>query len=257
MDVTNLVFDRARRGIMKSKVDGHVIIGLTDIGNVSLSATTNTEEIMDARDVPIMRLFKGKNASLSGDTLFNTQLFAAQMGKEKNIASAENPIVTPCFDLLPVSNKTVILTHKPIEAPKWIYGLNTDQTLGTPYALGNEASATEFAYDSLTKKITLPTGFTGKQVFVEYEYESTESFEIENLAEGEPVSGEFIVECLFRDPCAKERMYGGYLIFPNGNMAGDVTVNFGTTERHQFQVDAMQEYCGTDKLLCRMVVVQE
>lgn len=257
MDVTNLVFDRARRGIMKSKVDGHIMIGLTDIGNVNLSMTTDMEEVVDARDVAIMRLFKGKDASISGDTLFNTQLLAAQMGKEKNIASVTNPIVTPCFDLLPVSNNKVILTHTPLETPKWIYGLNTDTTLGVAYQMGNEAGASTFAYDSQTKTITLPTGFTGKQVFVEYEYESTESFEIENLAEGEPIAGEFILECLFRDPCAKEKMYGGYLIFPNGNMAADVDINFGTTERHAFQIDAMQEYCGSDKLLCRMVVVQE
>ena len=257
MDVTNLVFDRARRGIMKSKVDGHVLIGLTDIGNINLNMTTNMEEVVDAREVPIMRLFKGKNASVSGDTLFNTQLLAAQMGKEKKIASAENPIVTPCFDLLPVSNNKVKLSHTPLETPKWIYGLNTDTTLGVAYSLGNDANATQFAYDASTQTVTLPTGFQGKQMFVEYEYESTESFEIENVAEGEPMAGEFILECLFRDPCAKEKMYGGYLIFPNGNMASDVDINFGTTERHAFQIDAMQEYCGTDKLLCRMVVVQE
>lgn len=257
MDVTNLVFDRARRGIMKSKVDGHIILGLTDIGNVNLSMTTDMEEVVDARDVAIMRLFKGKEASVSGDTLFNTQLLAAQFGKEKKIATAANPIVTPCFDLLSVSSNKVILTHTPIDRPKWIYGLNTDTTLGTPYQVGNDATATTFAYDSANKTITLPTGFTGKQIFVEYEYSSTESFELENLAEGEPISGEFILECLFRDPCAKEKMYGGYLIFPNGNMVAEADINFGTTERHAFQIDAMQEYCGTDKLLCRMVIVQE
>lgn len=257
MDVTNLVFDRARRGIMKSKVDGHVLIGLTDIGNINLNMTTDMEEVVDARDVAIMRLFKGKNASISGDTLFNTQLLAAQMGKEKKVASAEAPLVVPCFDLINVTNNTVKLSHTPTETPKWIYGLNTDTTLGTAYKLGNEANASSFAYSSANQTITLPTGFNGKQVFIEYEYQTTEAFEIENIAEGEPMSGEFVLECLFRDPCAKEKMYGGYLIFPNGNMAADVDINFGTTERHAFQIDAMQEYCGSDKLLCRMVVVQE
>lgn len=261
MNVNNLVYDRARSGYMRSNVDGRVLFRLTDIGSANLSMTGENEEVVDATGSPIMDLSQSKGATFSGDSLFSLDLLAAQAGTEKIVADENNKIETPFVRIYPVTQTSgavdpIVLEHDPISPIKFIYKVGTGSNLGERYKLGTDVSTSEFTYDAATKTIVLPTGVEEGKILIEYKYMSAEAMEVNNKADTEAYSGEFILKALFRDTCAKEKKYAGWIIFPNANLDNNVDIDFSPTGRHPFELKALQDYCadeGENKLF-RIVI---
>lgn len=204
-----------------------------------------------------MTFERSKTATFSAtNAIFDLSLLAAQMGTEKEIASSETKIVTPCFETVTVeAGKTqYTLKHVPTEEVTYIYTLNGDDTIGTSYSAATAASATEFVYAS-GGKITVPTGFkAGDQFIVIYDYESSAAVSVTNSAKNFPKAGKGILEVLGCDVCSPTDLIYAYLIFPNAKLSSTVDITLATEGGMPFTIELAQGYCDKEKKLFQLIV---
>ena len=260
--INNFVIDHVLRGIM-SKKNGDYMWSINQITNPSLNVTlTDSAQAVDALGTPIAEFDRGKEAEFSAEnSIFDLGLYAAQMGKDKEVASATSTITTPSFEEIEVKGtegETYVLKHTPNAPIAFIHKVNGDGTLGEAFEVATAASATQFAYDKDTYTITLPTGLEkGDMLFVMYEYELESGVAVTADAINFPKRGKFIMEVLGADVCDQEELIHAYVIFPNAKLDGNVDYSFTTDGTHPFTIKAMQDYCDKQKRLFTIVVPDE
>ena len=267
--INNMVIDHVLRGFMVDK-NGNYMWSVNQITNPSLSVSlTDTAQAVDALGTPIAEFDRGRSAEFSAEnSIWDLGLYAAQLGQDKKVASAENIVVVPAFEEIEVKgteSETYELKNLPIAKVRSIYLLNGDGTLGTVYSVSTLANATSFvfAYDNeetpTKATITLPTGLKkGDTLFVMYDYESKENaVEVVADAINFPKRGRFIMEVLGADVCDQESLIHSYVEFPKAKLDGNVDYSFTTDGTHPFTIRAMQDYCDREKKLFRIIVPDE
>ena len=235
--VNNFIIDHVLRGIMTKK-DGTYMWSINQITNPSLNVTlTDTAQAVDALGSPIAEFDRGREAEFGAEnSIFDLSLYAAQMGNEKEVGSADNKIVTPAFEEITVkgeTDETYTLKHTPTAGtvPTTIYLLNGDGTLGTAYTVDTAAAADKFAYADGV--ITLPTGLNKDDVlFVMYEYEAESGTSVTADGVNFPKKGKFVMEVLGTDVCDQDTLIHAYVVFPNAKLDGNVDYSFATDGTH-------------------------
>lgn len=255
-DMSNFIVDRVLRGVALSHTDDSVLFSINQITNPQLTVSSESTDAVDALGVPIQTFYRAKNAEFSAENaLFDINLMAVQSGTEKQVATKDKKIVTPAFETIDIdgTSTTYTLKHTPIETPDKIYYLKGDSTLGTVYAKGTAASATEFSIAG--KIVTPPTGLVaGDQLFVIYEYEATEAVSVVNSAQNFPTGCKFVMEVLGTDVCDSTKLIYAYLVFPNFKLSPDFDWTVSTDSTHAFSGKAQQEYCSKDKKLFQLII---
>jgi hypothetical protein len=250
-DMNNFVIDRVVRGVALSQTDDSVMFALNQITNPSLSCSSESTDAVDALGTPLATFYRSKSAEFSAENaIFDMSLMAAQVGSAKQVASDSDKITTPAFETIDIdgTSATYTLKHVPLEEIKTIYALNGDGTLGTVFTKSTSASASSFAISGST--LTSPTGLKkGDQLFVIYEYESSQAVAVLNSANNFPTACKFILEVLGCDVCDQTKMVFAYLIFPNFKISPDFDWNIQSDGTHPFSGKAMQEYCDKNKRL--------
>ncbi len=259
--INNFVIDHVLRGIMVKK-NGEYMWSINQITNPSLNVTlSDTAQAVDALGTPIAEFDRGREAEFSAEnSLFDLGLYAAQLGREKEVASAESVIVMPQFEEYEVTGaegETWKLAHTPKEDVAIIYLLNGDGTLGKSYTAGTQADADKFVYADGV--ITLPTDVKANEsvLFAMYEYEAKAGVAVTANAIDFPKRGKFIMEVLGCDVCDQEELIHAYVEFPNAKLDGNVDYSFTTDGTHPFTIRAMQDYCNKEKVLFRVIVPDE
>jgi hypothetical protein len=103
--------------------------------------------------------------------------------------------------------------------------------------------------------ITMHSSITaGTNVIVLYKKESDSGIQIDNKADAFTKGGEFWLEVLFCDICDTNVKYHGFLVFPNGKMTNETTIDFNNEATHGFTIEAMQDYCDENRKLFYIVV---
>ena len=256
-DISNFVIDRVLRGTMTSTTDGSVMYFINQITNPQLSFTADSVNAVDALGTTIQTYYRAKNATLSAEnSMFDLGLLATQQGTEKHLASEADKIVAPALETIdvPSDGNTVKLSHVPTEDITQIYALNGDSTLGQKYTVNATPTATQFAYDSDSQTITLPTGLTSGQVFVMYEYETDAAVEVVGSATQFPKAGKFVMEVLGNDVCDPTKLIYAYVIFPNAKLDPNPDITLSTESTHPFTLQAQQAYCDKEKVLFKIVI---
>ena len=256
-DINNFVIDHVLRGVMLSTADGSVMQSINQIEDPSLNCTSEEREAVDALGTPIMTFQNGKQAEFSAsNSIFDLNLLATQMGTEKEIASETAKITTPVFFTGEVAGAAFTLVKEPKAPIAEIYELRGDGTTGQKYTLTTSApGVTEFAYDSVSKRITLNEAVAdGTQFFVVYETESAAAVQVTNSAVNYPKAGKFIMEVLGCDVCDPTTLVYAYVIFPNAKLSSDVDLSFTTDGKHPFSMKAQQAYCDKKKVLFNIVI---
>ena len=260
-DVSNFVVDRVLRGAMLSTADSSVLWMLNQITNPSLSCTTETQDAVDMLGTPIITFERAKTVEFSGENaLFDLNLYAAQAGTVKEVASSTAKIVTPIFDVLTVGedDAPINLKHKPIGQIKEIHVLKGDSALGVRYTNGSSATATEFVHTDGATSITPPTGLAaGTELIAIYDYETEEAVQVVNSANNFPKAGRFIIEVLGSDVCDSTTLIHAYIIMDNAKLTSDHDITFATDSTHPFTIRANQAYCNKDRQLVRIVIPNE
>lgn len=259
--VNNFIIDHVIRGVMVDK-NGNYMWSINQITNPSLNVTlSDTAQAVDALGTPIAEFDRGKEAEFSAEnSMFDLGLYAAQMGKEKEIATSETVITdAPMFEEIEVkgtSDEKYTLKETPKNDIAFIYLLNNDGTLGTSFKLGSQASATDFARSE--KEITLPTGLkAGDTLFVMYEYDLKAGVAVTADAVNFPKKGVFRMEVLGCDVCDQEELIHAYVEFFNAKLDGNVDYSFTTDGTHPFTIKALQSYCDSKKRLFRIIIPDE
>ena len=260
-DINNLVIDHILRGVMTSTADGSFMWSINQITEPSLSVTTETSEAVDALGSKIATFDRAKNAEFSANnSIFDLGLFAAQNGRDKEVASSTSKIISPAFETLTYDGTTseIVLAHEPVEPIKNIYALKGDGTLGIAYTSGVSAGTDTFVYDGSAHKITVPTGLTkGTQLFVMYDYETEEAVQAIGDAINFPKAGKFVMEILGSDVCNPSEKIHAYVVFPNAKLDANVDLSFTTDGNHPFKLIAQQSYCDSEKVLYKIVIPKE
>ncbi|MEF9983692.1 MAG: hypothetical protein RR806_03140 [Oscillospiraceae bacterium] len=263
-DINNFVIDRVRRGSMMSKSTGDIQWSVTQMEDPSLKCSGESKEVVDAIGAPIASFDRAKKVELSSsNALFDLNLYAAQMGTTKKVASAVEKITSPMFEIVDIVTgyADITLKHIPVGVTggeiKAIYALNGDSSLGTKYILSaTTASATEFKL-SAGGKLTPPTGLKdGSQLFIPYEYETDAAVEVVNTATQFPKAGKFVMEVIGHDVCDQETVLFAYLIMPNAKLSTNVDYSFTLEGKHPFSMTCSQDYCDKNKKLFNIVIPQ-
>jgi len=261
-NITNFVVDHVIRGIM-TKRNGEYLWSVNQVENPTLNVTlSDTSQAVNALGAVIQEFDRGREAEFSAESsLWDLNLYAAQLGKDKEIASADATIVTPAFEEFDVkgeADETYVLKHVPNAAPSTIYILNGDDTLGASYAYGTAASTTDFAYDADTHTITLPTGLNkGDRMFVMYEYEAKNAVAVTADGVNFPKTGKFYLEVLGTDVCDPDVLVHAYLVSDSAKLDGNVDYSFTTDGKHPFTIRFMQTYCDKEKKLFKIIIPNE
>lgn len=260
--VNNFIIDHVLRGIMTRK-NGDYMWSINQITNPSLNVSlSDTAQAVDALGTPIQEFDRGRSAEFGAEnSIFDLSMYAAQMGKEVEVASSVSTIDAPAFETIDVAGtegETYVTKKAPIADITKIYAMNPDGTLGTAYVAGTAASATEFAYDKDAHSISLPTGLEkGSQLFVMYEYASEKATAVTADAVNFPKSGRFVMEVLGTSVCDPDTLVHAYVVFPNAKLDGNVDYTFATDGTHPFTIRAMQDYCDSQKKLFSIIIPEE
>ena len=260
--VNNFVIDHVLRGIMTKK-NGEYMWSINQITDPSLNvALSDTAQAVDALGTVIQEFDRGRSAEFSAaNSIFDLSLYAAQMGRDVEVASATAKITVPAFETIDVTGadaETYATKKVPTEAIAKVYVLNGDGTLGKAFASGSAARADEFAYDEASHTISLPTGLEkGSQLFVMYEYESEQATAVTANAVDFPKAGKFVLEVLGTSVCDPDTLIHAYVVFPNAKLDGNVDYTFATDGTHPFVIRAMQNYCDKEKKLFSIVIPEE
>lgn len=257
-NVDNLVIDRALSGTMRDRSTEDIIFYLNQIKEPSLECAGEQVFVTDAVGVKIATFDRSKEAKLTGsNALVNMGLAAAQFGSDKVVASDTQKIITPVKDVLTAKDGKITLSKTPATAfpLTTIYTMTVDGGPDQKFKVGTAASETEFSI--VDNEITLPTDTAdGTKFLVVYKAETTTGIKIENNAECFAKGGEFILEVLFADICDTNIKYHGYVVFNNAKMSNEVTIDINNEASHGFTIEAMQDYCDTNKKLFEIVVSQ-
>lgn len=259
LNIDNLVINRALRGTLFDSATSDVIVSIDQITEASLECSGEQVFVNDAIGQKIAAFDRSKDATFTcTNALINFGLMAAQFGSEKKVASDSSKIVVPAFELIEVEGAatTISLKYTPATDVKYIYATNNDKSRSTRYALGTDASETEFSITGQT--ITLPTGkfSAGDRVAVWYERESSEAMELKNTTASFAKGGKFVLEVLVCDVCDVNTEYYAYIIFNNAKLDNNVTIDFSNEANHQFTVNALQDYCSANNELFTVVVAE-
>lgn len=270
MNKSSFVIDKIRRVLFFDGADDAVLFNLTQIEDVSMNATVDNNEVLDAMQNVIMTIEKAKNMEIAGNaSFFDMALLGAQWGSGVEDSSATVKFAVPCFETY--TYKADATTHElkheiatgslGTGIAKYAYKLNKDGSIAQKYEyVADTATADKFSMATTGHKTTFtpPTGSQDGDMFlIAYEYEANETNKASRVVDNAEVSaksGRLMIECLFRDICNKEIMYYGYAVCDNAQVDGNVDVSLTTDGKHPFTIKAMPAYCAEEKNLLTFVI---
>lgn len=276
-DVNELIIDRVRSLTAHDLSDGKMLFRLTSLEDPSLQCTAEGEEVTDAIGALITTLYRAKKATFSAsNSLISLDLAAAQYGTKKEVASAENKITVPTYEVLTVEGGKVMLSNEATYTEtedgkkayniKYIYAL-VDGGIATRYGFGAAVSDTEFLASEGTKtladgttkivtSIAVPTGVTGK-IYVEYEYLAENANRIVNKTSEFPEACSMKIYAYFRDKCNENVVYSGVIVANKAKLNPEsIELALTSTGKHAFEFQMMRDYCDEEAELFSIIVAE-
>lgn len=258
-DFNEVVIDRVVRA-HKFDFNGKRIWTATQIKDPSMECGGETVYSTDAVGANIMGFDRSKTGSFTfNNALMNMAVLADQLGSAKQVASGTNKLLFTCVDFLKVNadGATATLSHTPKEitdgvAFKYLDKVDANFMTLETYELGENA-ANQFSVTGTT--ITLPTGANfkaGDLVVAKYKYETEDGVLVNNNADEFSEAGEFVIEAFCYNPCDKANKKLLNIVFPNAKEDNNISLTMTNELTHPVTINAMQDYCSTEKCLFRI-----
>lgn len=252
LDFDNLIFKSFDRFSYVSNATGEIyfiVDELSDNGSLSNGEEQVFGTGSNGRRISSMKRNKTATYTVTNG-FFSMNQTATASGTETEVATTAT-IVSPAVEVLVVSEDgTEVVTSFAADGTAGaeilaLYKANADGTQGTKYTQGSTASATKFAYDPVTKKVTLPTEvFTkGDRVLVYYNY-LTKGKRVANRSDKFSKDGRGILEGTVCAPCDKETLYNFKLVIPYASASGayDIALN-GDSVTQPFTIESLPNPC--------------
>ena len=260
-----LILDRVRSLTAHDPANNELLFRLTSLEEPSLQVTSEGEEVTDAVGAIITTLYRSTRATFSAtNSLFSLDLAAEQFGAKKQIAGLKdltygnevdaNAVINDyIYEILPIADGKIKLAHKPNAEIKYIYTIENNN-IGTRYAAGTEASATEFVYSDETQEITVPTGVTGK-IYVEYTFDTANAVRVTKKTSKYPRMVSLVIYCYFKDVCNENLVYSVKIIANKAKLNPEqVEIALTSTGKHAFDFVMLKDYCEDDADLFSIIV---
>ena len=248
---------------------GDLAFWAEQITEPTLNFTSETEEIMDARNNVVMVLQNGRGATFgASNAFFNTSILAAQVGSQVKDAAGGNTITKYEIVTIDETGKGKI-TYTPVDGGV-VYDLEEDGSFKTATVsviakLGSDASGTEGVegYIPADPKAVVSTNTAamgskplpvGNKYLVVYEITAPAGERITALADAENELLNVTAEILLRDLCDQEIYYA--FLTMRGKLSGEAEWGMARDGAHAFEITAMPDYCG-DRTLVDIVIVKD
>lgn len=253
-----MIIDRVRY-VTFNNLDGEQQFMLTQLEDPSLNCTAEGEDVVDAVGALITTLYRSKQAEFTAsNSLFSLNLAAAQLGSEKEVASADSKIEVFKYQFKDVAADatTVELDETPVEGSvQFIYKVENGVSTDSYKLATGEVDDTTFKING--KTITLPTGDNKpSKIFVEYKYEAENAVRVVNSASDFPEVGTAHIYVIFKDVCTEE-LIAGQIIFNKAKLdPSSVELALTATGKHAFTLKAFKDYCSENEELYTIIVTQ-
>ena len=263
-ELDGVLWDSALHAVADSKDGKEVYYRLPDISDVSIDISADTKDSVDKDGAIIKRSYTAKAATV---TLTNTHLvlgaYAGTTGSNKIVADTGAEVETPKMILIdpPTADneesKKYTLPDTPIEGTVSVTPVYKDGGTGKTYAMDTQADAAKFAITG--KEITLPTGDYKDivQLLVKYEYKCASAVMVENHADKFPKTVRLTIVGLYYDPCEKDVLRLGYIVFPSFQPSPEATIAMKNDSTFDYKGDAQSDYCAKKKRLFYMVFPED
>ena len=227
----------------KNITAGQLAFWAEQITEPTLNFTSETEEILDARNNVVMVLQNGRGATFgASNAFFNTSILAAQVGGK--VEDSTGATISK-FEMVTLDGEAKgNITYDPA-GDCVVYELNSDGSFKTA-----TASTTVTVAD---KAIT--GGVANGKYLVVYDITAPAGEKITALADAENELLDVTAEVLLRDLCSQE-IYFAFL-FMRGKLSGEAEWGMARDGAHAFEITAMPAYCDAEKKLVDIVIVKD
>lgn len=247
-----LILDKVRQLTAHDLETGEILFRLTQLEDPTLSTSAEGEDVTDAVGALITTMYRAKQAEFSAtNSLLSLDLAAAQYGTKKEAFGADD--VDYAYEIKPNVNGTVTLSHAPVEDGVGFVYVIKDNNIEKSYPVGTAVSDKEAAIEG--NVITMPTGVTTGNVYVEYNFVNENAVKIVNSAENFPTAVSVVIHALFRDVCNENKVYAGKIICHKAKLdPTSLELTLTSTGKHPFTFKMLKDYCSEDAELFTIIV---
>ena len=229
----------------KGIVEGGLAFLCDQVVDPSLSFTSETEDIVDARNNVVMQLQGARGATFgASNAFFNTQILANQTGGTVEAITAET---FEKYDIctLDASKQATLSATPAADSTYKVFALRTDNSITT-------ADAAEGTFAD--GKVTVATGAEGDRVLIAYTAEVKSGEKITALADAQNELMNITAEVLLRELC-KEELYYAFILM-RGKLSGEAEWSMTRDGNHAFEFTAMPAYCDAERKLVEVIIVK-
>lgn len=232
---------------------GDVAFLCDQVTDPSLSFTSETEDIVDARNNVVMTLQGARGATFgASNAFFNAGILAAQTGGK--LASEEVTFTKYDILTLDADKKAAITADPSVTTPAVtdfkVYQLASDNSLTTAAAL---TPTTDYTFTTGEISVVKTGAAAGDRILVVYSAkESGEHIVAKADADNELLN--VTAEVLLRELCNEELYYAFIII--KGKLSGESEWSMTRDGKHAFEIKAAPAYCDADKKLVEVVIVK-
>ena len=233
----------------------------TQIEDPTLQFSADATDVVDARNSPIVTFYNAQSGTFGfTNSLFSVDLAASQFGATKVVADADNKLTTKVSETIPIgSDGTVKLKYVPVGTKgaeiSSVRVINGDNSFGKKYVVSSTAGDGKFTISAADKKITLPTGTTGK-VFVNYERETDKAVKITKTSDSVPEVKSLLIHVILRDPCNTNVVYAGIISCPRAQIdPSSIEIGLNPDSKHAASYLLRKAYCDEDGKLVDIIIV--
>ena len=229
----------------KNITAGQLAFWAEQITEPTLNFTSETEEIMDARNNVVMVLQNGRGATFgASNAFFNTSILAAQVGTA--VKDSAGATITK-FEMVQADGEGKgSITYTPVaDTTPVVYELASD---------GSFKTATASTTVTVANK-ALTGGVKDAKYLVVYDVEAPAGEQITALADAENELLDITAEVLLRDLCSQEIFFA--FLFMRGKLSGEAEWGMARDGAHAFEITAMPAYCDAERKLVDIVIVKD
>lgn len=255
-----LIYERALTVEEYAYETGEITGRYTQVETSTLGLTGDGTTVTDATGSEIMTFYNAQSGTFEfTNSIHALDLLASQFGTNKEIASDETKIITPCVEILPISDShTVTLKYVPVGVTgaeiKYVKVISDRNEFADTYEIGESATDGKFTLDAETKTITLPSTATGK-IFVRYDRESSNAVRITKYGDNEPQLKSLLVQAKFHDKCNKNIVYIGYIIMPRAEIdPSNVSITLTPDGKHTASYKLTKDPCAENAMLIDVII---
>lgn len=231
---------------------------LTQLSEANINITAESVDVTDKNGNIVKKVYRSKSGEFTATNAFiNANILEAASGRKAEFATSGDKIQMPKIMQVKASTNPVTIADYVAGTVKvnMFYG---DGTLGKAYALGSVASETEFAIDSSSAELTLPTDPEAELFIIRYTREVEEGAVIRNTADEFPSSVNMLLKVAYYDPCSKDSIKACYIEMPSFQVSPETSVSLSAdSATMDFSGTLELDYCAGDKVLYNIYLVDD